>query len=1806
MSDYLTRLAWRALGLIPSAQPRVLSRFADGADAQFELPPERWDDNRPPERIPILEDPEPPATAMPPPAARRPAAAAPAPPRASHPSEPSAPGGGEENLANATNPETAEPAVEAPAAEPPAVEEVQEPGPAEWGEQIAERAASEVMVGAPALPSLSESFPVSFPEGFQEGSEVAPHPPAPSPIPSRPAGRGGEVVAGALGEGAVQRWGEEAPEGSAGVKPGVSTPGTEAASSPRPVGTQGETWSAAPETTPTLGGAPSPAPRGRIGEGAAPAPPLPPVAQRRAETTADLVPPTPVAPHPPAPSPIAPPSSGRGGELVAGRVEVDGVQDRAEVAVDPVRSAPVADAGLSNLLGEPEASKPVVSTPGASVPGVETPGFMPALPLGALDSSQAPLRVAQNSPMQRRPETSAVPGAPALRPVSDQSSVLETVAAAPDPHPLDPPLPHAQPSPGRGGGGQEVSSPASFPAASWEGAPLSREGVVRVGEGPGVRVLGEPVLLDSSTAPQSSPAVNSLEISQPAPMSAPRAPFDAVSPEGELQGYQRRSALGGDASAPAGPAIPASPLQTASIPLGLEDHGSIQAAASPTWEPQVAPKAALEGTDLPRTVASAPSAPVVQRRPANATDVDREDGEREAPRGSAGVTPGVSTPGTEAASLPRPVETQGAPPPVQGPQAPSPIQAPPLVRSSDPGFESVAPAELSNPWGEAPRASAPGVETPGFTPALPLGALDSAPLRPAVNSLEISQPSPVSVPRARAEAEATPPGDEPPGYEKRSALRGDASTLAALVVPASGEAPPAIRRHPESSATPGFPALGPGSEQPMAPETMAAAPDPHPLGPPLPHAQPSPGRGGRGQEISSLEFSTVASWEGAPLSREGVVRVGEGPGVRVPEVVAPAPSTPSVIQRTPDTTATPPAPVRLEGWTAPEPPPAVNSLEISQPSPFPVSTSAPAASPLVERRPESPADPEQFGWEGEAPRGSAGIKPGVSTLGGEAAPAWEAAPSPASRGRVGEGAAPAPPNPSLVQRRAEVPVDDVPVGPVRSAAPGVETPGFTPALPLGALATRASLQRAENSFENSDAPSKSPVPSWGEPPGDVERSALRGDASAPSAPPKPGVSTPGTEAPSLPRPVGTPGAPPPVRDSQAPPPVRVSRPGFESVAPAVLANALGEEPVASAPGASLPVASVPGESLPEASVPGASALGASLPGVETPGFTPALPLGALDSVPLRPAVNALEISQPAPVSAPRAPLGAEAERPMASGTMAAAPNPHPLGPPLPHAQPSPGRGGRRQEASPVVSREGAPLSREGVVRVGEGPGVRVPEATVPTSSTPTLIQRTPETAPQPLAAVNSSEISQPAPVSAPRADFHVPVGLERPDSVQETASLAWEPWGSPPATPDRDATPHPAPSRPRPSIPAAIQRRPERAAASVSPVLRPASEQPSASEAMAAAPNPHPLDPPLPHAQPAPGRGGRGQEASSPEASPVVSWEVAPLSREGVVRVGEGPGVRVPEVAASAPSTPTLIQRSPDPTATSPTPTLWTTSQPSPAVNSLEISHPAPVSAPPAVFGAEPAAGWAEANPTREADLLAHMDNLLLGRPGPNLLPPAPLSPPASAAWDVSAPEVIQRQAQRQAEAPTPAPALVPPALVPAAPWPVAPRSFPQTAERGLEPASLLATPAAPPRIKGTALEQELLAQVDRLLLGRPGPNTDFLALAAQAPLRTPDPTLEQPPRSLSATPAADPGPVWEVAPEALPAPASPIRPVVAPRTELQQPAAEPARKPTFEVTIGRLEVVAPPPEAPQQQQPRRPAPKTSLQDYLDRRRVGR
>ncbi|HEX3528887.1 MAG TPA: hypothetical protein VH988_17645, partial [Thermoanaerobaculia bacterium] len=82
MADHLTKLAWRALGLLPIAQPRIPSRFADTPDDLFELPAESWAP-APAEPIPILD------TATPPPlppqregqAARRPAApASPAPP----------------------------------------------------------------------------------------------------------------------------------------------------------------------------------------------------------------------------------------------------------------------------------------------------------------------------------------------------------------------------------------------------------------------------------------------------------------------------------------------------------------------------------------------------------------------------------------------------------------------------------------------------------------------------------------------------------------------------------------------------------------------------------------------------------------------------------------------------------------------------------------------------------------------------------------------------------------------------------------------------------------------------------------------------------------------------------------------------------------------------------------------------------------------------------------------------------------------------------------------------------------------------------------------------------------------------------------------------------------------------------------------------------------------------------------------------------------------------------------------------------------------------------------------------------------------------------------------------------------------------------------------------------------------------------------------------------------------------------------------------------------------------------------------
>jgi hypothetical protein len=72
------------------------------------------------------------------------------------------------------------------------------------------------------------------------------------------------------------------------------------------------------------------------------------------------------------------------------------------------------------------------------------------------------------------------------------------------------------------------------------------------------------------------------------------------------------------------------------------------------------------------------------------------------------------------------------------------------------------------------------------------------------------------------------------------------------------------------------------------------------------------------------------------------------------------------------------------------------------------------------------------------------------------------------------------------------------------------------------------------------------------------------------------------------------------------------------------------------------------------------------------------------------------------------------------------------------------------------------------------------------------------------------------------------------------------------------------------------------------------------------------------------------------------------------------------------------------------------------------------------------------------------------------------------------------------------------------------------------------------------------------------------------------------------------------------PLPGEPTRqPVqVATRPAAQE---QPAGKPAFRVSIGRLEVVAAPQAAPPQQPVRqRPEPKTTLQSYLDRRRQGR
>jgi hypothetical protein len=852
----------------------------------------------------------------------------------------------------------------------------------------------------------------------------------------------------------------------------------------------------------------------------------------------------------------------------------------------------------------------------------------------------------------------------------------------------------------------------------------------------------------------------------------------------------------------------------------------------------------------------------------------------------------------------------------------------------------------------------------------------------------------------------------------------------------------------------------------------------------------------------------MAIWEGAPLSREGVVRVGEGPGVRVPEAAAPTPTAPALIQRTPDAVASAPAPgVETPGYEkrsvlrsdtpAPAAPVAKASPAWSEPVPLgmenlgslpesasssrapqirpkaasdigvpPRMASAPSdssAMPVVQRKPESAAPVARVG---EAPNGSAGVKPGVSTPGAEASLRPIGTPKQVT---------PSPVQDSRPQPRFES-VAPSGLSDLSGHQPGVETPGFTPALTLGA-SDPTPLQRAVNPIEFSSPPE-------GEPPGYEKRSTLRGDAPAPT----------GTIVPS---------------DRER---LEDARPVGPTSFPSLGFSTPGDD--AAPPAPSAPVASS-ARSTPAASL--SPAVRSTLP---APSASLASSVRSTPAALLSPAASA-------------APLAPAALTPVAS-----------LPPSTPEARPAP--------------------------------------------SASSIIQRTPDTTPL-----------SPTPVRRPTSGGGAPSpgggegdgrggrgvrGLGEPATLDNRTT----PPAPPAGYPSEISHPAPAPVRHGPAIPAAIQRRSEITAVAVTPALRTASEQPPA----------------LPPVQPSLGR-RQGEEASS-----VASWEGAPLSREGVVRVGEGPGVRVPEAAAPTPPASTLIQRTPDAAASALPPggeppgyetrSALRGDAPTPATpiapaspERLEAGRPAgPTSlpslgfstpgdadgAPEIAFDAEPSAPsapWVQPTPAWQQDLLAQMDNLLIGRPGPNLLPPAPpaslapLSPLAAADLStLSTPEIAQREPTSQTN-----------------------------------PAAASATP---PRIKGTALEQELLAQVDRLLLGRPGPNTDFLALAAQAPLRTPDQVpnpipIPDSPRQIA--PTAETGPVWEVAAEPLPAP---VRPVPAPRTQVQQPAAEPVRKPSFEVTIGRLEVIAPPPQMPQQQQPRRPAPKTSLQDYLDRRRVGR
>lgn len=108
------------------------------------------------------------------------------------------------------------------------------------------------------------------------------------------------------------------------------------------------------------------------------------------------------------------------------------------------------------------------------------------------------------------------------------------------------------------------------------------------------------------------------------------------------------------------------------------------------------------------------------------------------------------------------------------------------------------------------------------------------------------------------------------------------------------------------------------------------------------------------------------------------------------------------------------------------------------------------------------------------------------------------------------------------------------------------------------------------------------------------------------------------------------------------------------------------------------------------------------------------------------------------------------------------------------------------------------------------------------------------------------------------------------------------------------------------------------------------------------------------------------------------------------------------------------------------------------------------------------------------------------------------------------------------------------------------------------EPAPARQPAPVPAPVDAAAREQALLAYADSIILGRPMP------------------------------------------PRPAPRAALPQDPWAAPVSAEPEDAA-----PTFHVTIGTLEVVAAP-VAGKRPQRKRPAPRLSLQDYLDRRRVGR